>query len=260
MYVESKCQTANTWLELLLTDFYYIFQRCDVADNLAKCHHTIPCGGRKINWVAQPDAGLESDKKATLVRCGLFDTDPQDTIGICQDHFSYMHTNFAANFSGKDFCHYHQHDSRTSGRNRQLVGSNIPLVLSRQLFEACDLLVPHLSFVCNDCIDKIYAAIQSARQAGPAGPNSPSSNTSSQPQAPFAGYRNSQSLYGSSSSSSSDEDDLELTNDSVDRVYVYMERDQMVSFNDFISENFQFTRDFSNRGIPKGSALGKLLQ
>ena len=170
-----------------------------------------------------------------------------------------MHTNFRANFSGRDFCHYHHHVARRSGRNQQLVGAHIPLLLSRELFETCNLLVPHLAFVCNECINKMESAIRSARPAGPAGPNSPPSNPSSQNS--FAGYRNSQSLLGSSSSSSassSEEEDLDLTSDSVDRVYVFMERNHQISFNGHISENFQFTRDFSKRGIPKGSALGKL--
>ena len=264
-----------------------------MAKNLEKLKHSIPCSDVHFNWLAQTDQDQDEAKKDCLERCGLFETESSETIGICQEHYSAMYLNFAAFMISKT-CNYHLHDSSNQSRQTRgmrMQGTQIPLQKSIELLQFCDKLIPKDSFVCADCVPLINAEIAEGKQRhqqnaavpvgatqsggqGSQGSQGQQQNAAvpgggaSQPgqgsqgnqgSQGFDQYRDSQSILGSSSSSE-DSDTGGQQSFSLDQVFVYLHRNETINLVGQISNNFQFTSDYSERGIPEGSALGRLVK
>ena len=242
-----------------------------MAKNLEKLKDSIPCSDVHFNWLAQTDQDQNEAKKDCLERCGLFDTESSETIGICQEHYATMYLRFAAFMSNKT-CNYHLHDSSQQTRRtrgKPMEGTSIPLQKSIELLKYCDKLVPKDAFVCSNCVDLINAEIADGKQrhqrAPSPNPNVPGqspgqsgSQGGQQSSQGFDQYRSSQNILDSSSSSSEDEqaDDPILN---VEQIFIYLSRDETINLVGQISESYQFISDYSQRGIPEGSALGTLV-
>ena len=234
-----------------------------------------PCGGDNLNWVEQATDELSIAKKDCLDRCGLFHLEARDTVGICGNHFGHMYTNFVAHFASSRNCHYHNclSSGYPLGKTSQMKGSLMPLERSKEFLQYCNKLIPKFAFVCSDCIPKIKADIEKAKtqaaanqgasSSGQSAPNtttppgSPTSSSHGVPGSPMdsqgsQGYRPSQNLLNSSD----EEEDFELPEDGVERVYVYFGRDDNIDLIGNITEEFKISADFSERGIPKDSVLG----